>query len=169
MRVAILGCGYVGLELGRQLAADHDVVGVRRSEPGLDEIEASVLPADRHRPDVHRRGPRPRHGRQRHPGRNLFDRLVELLLDRVRDAGLHRLPDDVFRVRRRGRYLLTRDFPPLRRERIVQRGPELQTDSVPPSRRTAVVGDSLLDGRHERLDDRSVGQRERPRVEGVPL
>ncbi|WP_123539076.1 SDR family oxidoreductase [Halosimplex salinum] len=42
MRVAILGCGYVGLELGRQLsAADHEVVGVRRSEAGVDRIEAT--------------------------------------------------------------------------------------------------------------------------------
>ena len=38
-RVAILGCGYVGLELGRQLQTDHDVVGVRRSAAGLDAIE----------------------------------------------------------------------------------------------------------------------------------
>ncbi|QIO22226.1 SDR family oxidoreductase [Haloarcula sp. JP-L23] len=38
-RVAILGCGYVGLELGRQLRADHDVVGVRRSDPGVAAIE----------------------------------------------------------------------------------------------------------------------------------
>ncbi|MBX0286104.1 SDR family oxidoreductase [Halomicroarcula sp. F28] len=38
-RVAILGCGYVGLELGRQLRDDHDVVGVRRSERGLEAIE----------------------------------------------------------------------------------------------------------------------------------
>ncbi|MDS0257920.1 SDR family oxidoreductase [Haloarcula sp. S1CR25-12] len=38
-RVAILGCGYVGLELGRQLRADHEVVGVRRSTAGLDAIE----------------------------------------------------------------------------------------------------------------------------------
>ncbi|PSP83737.1 NAD(P)-dependent oxidoreductase [Halobacteriales archaeon QS_6_64_34] len=38
-RVAILGCGYVGLELGRQLADGHDVVGVRRSESGLQAIE----------------------------------------------------------------------------------------------------------------------------------
>lgn len=41
MRVAILGCGYVGLELGRQLADDHDVVGVRRSAAGMDAIEAA--------------------------------------------------------------------------------------------------------------------------------
>ncbi|WP_049935816.1 SDR family oxidoreductase [Haloplanus natans] len=41
MRVAILGCGYVGLELGRQLTDDgHEVVGVRRSDAGLDAIEA---------------------------------------------------------------------------------------------------------------------------------
>ncbi len=39
MRVAILGCGYVGLELGRQLNAAHDVVGVRRSDTGLAAIE----------------------------------------------------------------------------------------------------------------------------------
>jgi len=38
-RVAILGCGYVGLELGRQLRADHEVVGVRRSTAGLEAIE----------------------------------------------------------------------------------------------------------------------------------
>jgi nucleoside-diphosphate-sugar epimerase len=41
VRVAILGCGYVGLELGRQLTErGHDVVGVRRSDAGLDAIEA---------------------------------------------------------------------------------------------------------------------------------
>ena len=39
MRVAILGCGYVGLELARQLSADHEVVGVRRSEAGLAAVE----------------------------------------------------------------------------------------------------------------------------------
>ena len=37
-RVAILGCGYVGLELGRQLQSDHDVFGVRRSDSGVDAI-----------------------------------------------------------------------------------------------------------------------------------
>lgn len=55
MRVAILGCGYVGLELGRQLLkAGHDVVGVRRSEDGLiavedagfDAVRADVTDAD---------------------------------------------------------------------------------------------------------------------------
>jgi len=45
MRVAILGCGYVGLELGRQLADDHDVVGVRRSERGVEAIEAAGFEA----------------------------------------------------------------------------------------------------------------------------
>jgi nucleoside-diphosphate-sugar epimerase len=45
MRVAILGCGYVGLELGRQLAADHDVVGVRRSDDGIAAVEAAGLDA----------------------------------------------------------------------------------------------------------------------------
>ncbi|AZH24954.1 SDR family oxidoreductase [Haloplanus aerogenes] len=48
MRVAILGCGYVGLELGRQLtAAGHDVIGVRRSDAGLDAIEAAGFDAVR--------------------------------------------------------------------------------------------------------------------------
>ena len=47
MRVAILGCGYVGLELGRRLAEDHAVVGVRRSEAGLEAVEAAGLQAVR--------------------------------------------------------------------------------------------------------------------------
>jgi nucleoside-diphosphate-sugar epimerase len=38
-RVAILGCGYVGLELGRQLRDSHEVVGVRRSDDGIAAIE----------------------------------------------------------------------------------------------------------------------------------
>ena len=42
MRVAILGCGYVGLELGRQLReSGHEPIGVRRSRAGLEAIEAS--------------------------------------------------------------------------------------------------------------------------------
>jgi nucleoside-diphosphate-sugar epimerase len=46
MNVAVLGCGYVGLELGRQLrAAGHDVVGVRRSTEGLAAIEDAGLDA----------------------------------------------------------------------------------------------------------------------------
>jgi nucleoside-diphosphate-sugar epimerase len=44
MRVVVLGCGYVGIELGRQLVdRGHDVVGVRRSESGLDAIEHAGL------------------------------------------------------------------------------------------------------------------------------
>jgi nucleoside-diphosphate-sugar epimerase len=42
MNVVIVGCGYVGLELARQLAArGHETTGVRRSDAGLDAI-ASV-------------------------------------------------------------------------------------------------------------------------------
>jgi nucleoside-diphosphate-sugar epimerase len=42
MHVAILGCGYVGLELARQLeGASHEVVGVRRSPDGLAAVEAT--------------------------------------------------------------------------------------------------------------------------------
>ncbi|TQQ83412.1 SDR family oxidoreductase [Halonotius terrestris] len=38
--VAILGCGYIGIELGRQLTdAGHEVVGVRRSDSGCQAIE----------------------------------------------------------------------------------------------------------------------------------
>ncbi|SEH11969.1 Nucleoside-diphosphate-sugar epimerase [Natronorubrum sediminis] len=40
MDVAILGCGHVGLELGRQLTErGHDVVGVRRSDEGVSLID----------------------------------------------------------------------------------------------------------------------------------
>ncbi|MFB6151223.1 MAG: SDR family oxidoreductase [Haloarculaceae archaeon] len=39
MKVAILGCGYVGLELSRQLVAEHEVVGVRRSPGGIERVE----------------------------------------------------------------------------------------------------------------------------------
>jgi len=46
-RVAILGCGYVGLELGRQLRDDHEVVGVRRSDGGLAAIEQAGFEAVR--------------------------------------------------------------------------------------------------------------------------
>lgn len=44
-RVAILGCGYVGLELGRVLAPDHEVVGVRRSAEGCEDIERAGFEA----------------------------------------------------------------------------------------------------------------------------
>jgi len=44
MKVVVLGCGYVGLELGRQLtAAGHDVVGVRRSDAGLEAVADAGL------------------------------------------------------------------------------------------------------------------------------
>ncbi|MEF8913133.1 SDR family oxidoreductase [Natronomonas sp.] len=49
MNVGILGCGYVGLALARQLADDHEVVGVRRSEAGLAAVEetgAEAVQAD---------------------------------------------------------------------------------------------------------------------------
>ncbi|WP_440765586.1 SDR family oxidoreductase [Natronorubrum sp. DTA7] len=42
MNVAILGCGHVGLELGRQLTErGHEVTGVRRSDDGAEAIEAA--------------------------------------------------------------------------------------------------------------------------------
>ncbi len=44
MRVVVLGCGYVGLELGRRLDG-HEVVGVRRSEAGLAAVEAAGFEA----------------------------------------------------------------------------------------------------------------------------
>lgn len=48
MRVAILGCGYVGLELGRRLRArGHEVIGVRRSIEGCEAIEEAGLEAVR--------------------------------------------------------------------------------------------------------------------------
>ncbi|SEH37622.1 Nucleoside-diphosphate-sugar epimerase [Halopenitus malekzadehii] len=44
MRVAIVGCGYVGLELGRGLAGNgHDIWGVRRSADGASAVEAAGL------------------------------------------------------------------------------------------------------------------------------
>jgi len=44
MDVVVLGCGYLGTELGRGLRADgHDVVGVRRSEEGLAAVERAGL------------------------------------------------------------------------------------------------------------------------------
>jgi nucleoside-diphosphate-sugar epimerase len=47
MRVGILGCGYVGLELARQLRSDHEVLGVRRSEAGLAAVEETGVTAIR--------------------------------------------------------------------------------------------------------------------------
>ena len=55
MQVVILGCGYIGLELGRQLtAAGHEVIGVRRSDAGQQAItDAGCTPhqADLTNPD----------------------------------------------------------------------------------------------------------------------
>jgi nucleoside-diphosphate-sugar epimerase len=42
-RVAILGCGYVGCELGRRLADEHDGWGIRRSEDGLSDVEKAGI------------------------------------------------------------------------------------------------------------------------------
>ncbi len=39
MRVAILGCGYVGLELARQLRENHVIIGVRRSDSDIDQVK----------------------------------------------------------------------------------------------------------------------------------
>ncbi|PCR91703.1 SDR family oxidoreductase [Natrinema ejinorense] len=48
MDVAILGCGYVGIELGRQLAArEHEPIGVRRSTAGIERIEDAGFQAVR--------------------------------------------------------------------------------------------------------------------------
>lgn len=42
MRVGIVGCGYIGIELGRQLSdTGHQVVGVRRSSDGVERIQAA--------------------------------------------------------------------------------------------------------------------------------
>jgi nucleoside-diphosphate-sugar epimerase len=40
-RLVVLGCGYVGLELVRQLREEYEVVGVRRSPAGIDTVEAA--------------------------------------------------------------------------------------------------------------------------------
>ncbi|RQG88950.1 SDR family oxidoreductase [Natrarchaeobius halalkaliphilus] len=46
MKIAILGCGYVGLELGRQLVErGHDAIGVRRSGDGVRRLEDAGLEA----------------------------------------------------------------------------------------------------------------------------
>ncbi len=40
-RLVVLGCGYVGLELARQLRDSYEVVGVRRSADGVEAVEAA--------------------------------------------------------------------------------------------------------------------------------
>ncbi|MCL9814810.1 SDR family oxidoreductase [Natranaeroarchaeum aerophilus] len=46
MRAGILGCGYVGIELGRQLTeSGHEVIGVRRSDEGIKTIESAGFDA----------------------------------------------------------------------------------------------------------------------------
>jgi len=47
VRVCILGCGYVGLELARQLQPNHEVVGVRRSPDGTEAVEGTGATAVR--------------------------------------------------------------------------------------------------------------------------
>jgi nucleoside-diphosphate-sugar epimerase len=46
-RLVVLGCGYVGLELGRQLRDDYQVKGIRRSEEGLASVRAAGFEAVR--------------------------------------------------------------------------------------------------------------------------
>src|SRR5580700_207266 len=44
MRVLIVGCGYVGLPLGVELARlGHEVYGMRRSEAGAAELSAAGI------------------------------------------------------------------------------------------------------------------------------
>ena len=47
-RVVVVGCGYVGLELGRQLVeSGHEVTGVRRSDEGLAAVRSARFDAAR--------------------------------------------------------------------------------------------------------------------------
>jgi len=47
MKIAILGCGYVGAEFARQAtAAGHDVLGVVRSEASRDKLRAEGIGAE---------------------------------------------------------------------------------------------------------------------------
>ena len=44
MRVLIVGCGYVGLPLGAELARQgHEVFGLRRSATAEDEMKAAGI------------------------------------------------------------------------------------------------------------------------------
>lgn len=47
LKIAVLGCGYVGAEFARQArAAGHDVLGVVRSEASRDKLRAEGLPSE---------------------------------------------------------------------------------------------------------------------------
>ena len=47
MKIAVLGCGYVGAEFARQArAAGHDVLGVVRSEDSRDKLRAEGIFAE---------------------------------------------------------------------------------------------------------------------------
>lgn len=47
LKIAVLGCGYVGAEFARQAqAAGHDVLGVVRSEASRDKLRAAGLAAE---------------------------------------------------------------------------------------------------------------------------
>ena len=47
LKIAVLGCGYVGAEFARQaLAAGHDVLGIVRSEASRDKLRAEGLAAE---------------------------------------------------------------------------------------------------------------------------
>jgi nucleoside-diphosphate-sugar epimerase len=47
MKIAVLGCGYVGAEFARQAkAAGHEVLGVVRSEASRDKLRAEGIPAE---------------------------------------------------------------------------------------------------------------------------
>ncbi|ELZ51449.1 NAD-dependent epimerase/dehydratase [Halorubrum coriense DSM 10284] len=53
MRVVVVGCGYVGLALAAQLdARGHAVTGVRRSDAGLDAVDAAGPDVDAVRADA---------------------------------------------------------------------------------------------------------------------
>ena len=62
MRVLIVGCGYVGLPLGKELVRrGHDVFGLRRSALAAAEMQAAgirPLLADVTQPDSHAKLPR---------------------------------------------------------------------------------------------------------------
>jgi nucleoside-diphosphate-sugar epimerase len=47
LKIAVLGCGYVGAEFARQArASGHDVLGVVRSEASRDKLRAEGIPAE---------------------------------------------------------------------------------------------------------------------------